>query len=561
MYKTIVNYAKEYKLMFAVAEICIIILYVISLILPWNLTRLVDRVIYGEEYTLLTSVILVYCILFLISTAINLIYAYIWQTLNNQYVVKIKTDMYEKLLRSKAKYLSNLNIGDAVARVEWDSDQFIHVIQKNVFHFTNSIIMCIAILIMICKTSLVIGIIAILSVVIPFIITKILSKKTEKITEENRNESGILAGKVFELFSGFREIKLFNAQLWAEKQVMDPLKKVVDTNNKQNFIALSVQKFAEGLNIICSIALYCYSAYMVVKGNLTIGVFLAVVQYMSLLNYKFDWILTIYNDWHWRKISVERCCEILNSESEESVGCNIDSINSIEFKNVTFAYDNYPVLSGISFKIESGENIGLVGVSGVGKTTLISLLTKLYEPQSGEILINGVNINDISTYRLRSLIGIVSQDIRLFSDSKRYNLVFDKNASDNVIVDALKKAQIFQMVSGLPQGLETIPDGLSGGQIQRLMIARMLIKNADMYICDEATSALDIGTESEIAGELKEIMKGKIGITISHRYRSLVNCDRIIVLKNGEIDSVGTNSELMLSSREYNTLFGGVVRA
>lgn len=139
--------------------------------------------------------------------------------------------------------------------------------------------------------------------------------------------------------------------------------------------------------------------------------------------------------------------------------------------------------------------------------------------------------------------------------------MFDKNASDNVIVDALKKAQIFQMVSGLPQGLETIPDGLSGGQIQRLMIARMLIKNADMYICDEATSALDIGTESEIAGELKEIMKGKIGITISHRYRSLVNCDRIIVLKNGEIDSVGTNSELMLSSREYNTLFGGVVRA
>ena len=137
-------------------------------------------VIYGEEYTLLTSVILVYCILFLISTAINLIYAYIWQTLNNQYVVKIKTDMYEKLLRSKAKYLSNLNTGDAVARVEWDSDQFIHVIQKNVFHFTNSIIMCIAILIMICKTSLVIGIIAILSVVIPFIITKILSKKNRE---------------------------------------------------------------------------------------------------------------------------------------------------------------------------------------------------------------------------------------------------------------------------------------------------------------------------------------------------------------------------------------------
>lgn len=125
MLKTIMHYANNYKFLFAVAEFCIIILYAVSLLLPWNLTRLIDEVIYGEEYSLLSNVILVYCVLFLISTATNLSYAYIWQTLNNRYVVKIKTDMYEKLLRSKAKYLSNLNTGDAVAHIEWDSDQFI----------------------------------------------------------------------------------------------------------------------------------------------------------------------------------------------------------------------------------------------------------------------------------------------------------------------------------------------------------------------------------------------------------------------------------------------------
>lgn len=565
MFKTIINYAKEYKFMFASAEFCIIIIYAVSLIFPWNLTRLIDKVIYGEEYSLLANVILVYCILFLISTATNLFYAYIWQTLNNRYVVKIKTDMYEKLLRSKAKYLSELNIGDAVARVEWDSDQFIHVIQKNVFHFINSMIMCIAILIFICRTSLVIGLITVISVVVPFLITKVLSRKTEKITEKNRNNAGILVGKVFELFSGFREIKLFNAQLLAEKEVMKPLEKVVDTNNKQNLIALSVKKSAEGINALCSVSLYCYSAYMVVKGDLTIGVFLAVVQYISLLNYKFDWILTIYNDWHWRKVSIKRCCEILKCNIENNDGVSIENIDSIEFRNVTFAYDDCPVLSNISFKIERGENIGLVGVSGVGKTTLISLLTKLYEPQNGEILINGININDINTYSLRNIIGVVSQDVRLFNDSIRYNLTFDKKVSDADIKNALGKSKFSKTISELPQQLETIvvgnENGLSGGQIQRIMIARMIIKNADMYICDEATSALDIGTESEISDELRNIMKDKIGITISHRYRSLTNCDRIIVLKDGKIDSVGTDSELLTTSNEYRTLFGGVVHA
>ena len=561
--KYIIIYARKYKGSFIISELCIIILYAISLILPWNLTRLVDRVIYGEEYSILANVILVYVTLFLISTATNLFYAYIWQTLNNKYIVNIKTDMYESLLRSKAKYLSDINTGDAVARVEWESDQFIHVIQRNVFHFTNSAVMCIAILIIIFTTSIVMGIIAITSVVLPFLITKMLSKKTEKLTHENRHSIGILAGKVFELFSGFREIKLFGAQLWAEEQVIKPLEKVVDTSNKQSIIALSVQKAVAGINTLCSIALYGYSAYLVVSGNLTIGVFLAAVQYVFLLNYKFEWILTIYNDWHWRKVSIERCCEILTCETEDTGGKEINSIDSIEFNNVTFAYDNDPVLSNISFKICKGENIGLVGVSGVGKTTLISLITKLYEPQSGNIFINDINIKELNTYKLRKMIGIVSQDVRMFNDTVRYNLTFGQQVSEDVINNALEKSKIAKTINQLPNGVDTMISsiGLSGGQMQRIMIARMLINNADMYICDEATSALDVDTELEVASEINKIMHGKIGITISHRYQSLANCDKIIVLKDGKINAVGTNEELMSNNNEYHTLFGGAVHA
>ena len=561
MRKVVKRYICNYIRLFFIAELAIILLYIISLILPWNLTRLTDRVIYGEEHTLLANVILVYVILFLMSTVVNLAYAFIWQTINNKFVVQIKTDMYNKLLRSKAKYLSSINTGDAVARVEWDSDQFIHTVIKNGFHFFNSIIMCIVIIILICRHNIIVGGISILMVILPVYTTKKLSKKTEKITSENRNNAGILAGKVFEIFSGFREIKLFNAGLWAENQVTEPLEKVINTSNKQNIIALSVQKAAEGISTVCTIALYIYATHLVTNGKMTIGVFLAIVQYVSLLNYKFDWILTIYNDWHWRKVSIRRCCDILELETENSNGIDISEICSIDFKGVSFAYDDNTVLNNVSFKINKGEVVGLVGISGVGKSTIVSLLTKLYEVQSGEILINNINIKEIDTYKLRNLIGVVSQDIRLFNESVRYNLVFDDLKNDSDIDTVLKKAQIYDKVNNMSNGLDTVvvpeESGLSGGQMQRIMIARMLIKDSELYICDEATSALDVNTESIITNELKVCMKSKMGIVISHRYNSLSNCDKIIVLKDGKVEAIGTDKILNDSCDEYISLFGG----
>ena len=561
MRKRIKYYLHNHKGLFMGAEICIIILYIIAVLLPWNLTRLVDQVIYGREHSLLASVILVYVVLFLTSAVVNILYAFIWQTLNNRYVVQIKTDMYNKLLRSKAGYLSSLNTGDAVARVEWDSDQFIHTVIKNGFHFVNSIIMCVIILIIIFSHSIFAGIISILMVILPTITTKVLSKKTEKITSENRNNTGILTGRVFELFSGFREIKLFNAQLWAEKQILQPLEKVITTNNKQNIIALYVHKSAEGINTLCILCLYIYSAYIVINGNITIGVFLAIVQYVSLLNYKFDWILTIYNDWHWRKVSINRCCEILDTETEKTEGTDITHIDSIEFVNVSFSYNNNPVLYDVSFKINKGETIGLVGVSGVGKSTIISLITKQYSPQDGEIFINGISIDKINTYKLRSLIGVVSQEIRLFNDTIRFNLDFNNHTSDERINAALKAAKVSDKVYEFPDGLDTIignnDTGLSGGQSQRIMIARMLLKGADAYICDEATSALDIETEDDIINELQNCMDGKIGIVISHRKNSLSYCDRIIVLKDGTVEAIGSSKQLMNSCAEYISMFGG----
>ena len=565
LFKYIYKYAKHFIGYFVIAEICIAILYCISIILPWNLSRLIDNVIYQEKYSLLDNVVVTYIVLFLISTFINLLYAFVWQTLNNKYVVKIKNDMYTCLLKADSKYLSDINSGDAISRIEWESEQFIHVIQKNVFHFLNSLVLCVVVLVLIFNKNTILGVITLLSVILPVIAIKPLNKKTEKVTAENKNSYGVFVGKVFEIFSGFREVKLFNSQLWAENQIINNVEKTVHTSNKQKTISVFVQNIAAGISTLCQIVLFCYSAFLVINSELTIGVFLAIMQYVSLLNYKFDWILTLYNDWHWRKVSINRCCEILDSVQEQTGLLKIDKIDTIEFENVTFGYGEEVVLNNISFLIKKGEKIGVVGASGVGKTTIISLLTKLYTPQKGKILVNNIDIQDIDTKNLRDKLGIVSQDVRLFNSSIRFNLTMGDNYSDMELIEMLSKTNMKEKIMSLPDGLDTVYEwnnvGLSGGQIQRIMIARALIKESEMIICDEATSALDVDNEEEISKVLYELLTDKIGIFISHRYKSIVGCDRILVLKNGEIDAIGTNEDLKNRCDEYMLLFGGELNA
>lgn len=559
--KSIWNFGKKYIPMFAVAEICILVSYTVSVLLPLNLTRLTDEVLYGSEFALLPEIIRSYIFMFITATVFNFIYAFVWQYLNNHYVLDVKNKLFEKIIFAKASFLSGMNSGDIMTRIDGDAEQFIHVVQRNLFHFINSAIMCSGIVVLVARLNLTISIILIIAAMLPIIITRFCGRFTEKYSRESREISGQMVGKLYEIIKGFREIKLFQAEGFAFKKIFMPLKRLIILGNNIRSVDFWVNKLIYLVNLSASIIIYGYSAYLVAKGELTIGIFLAIIEYIALLHKKFNWILRIYLDWFNRKVSIDRVNEVLNLDAETQEGEEIKSIESVEFKNVDFAYDSENVvLNGFNLKINKGEKVGIVGASGNGKTTAISLLLGLYDTNNGSILINGIPLSEISLTAIRKNIGVVSQDIMIFEDTIRYNLNLGNNYSDEEIYEALNAVNLTEIIAKLPNGIDTeisaVSHNLSGGQKQRLMIARLLLKKASFIILDEATSALDVETEKNITEYLSGISNDTTMLIVSHRLEAIKKCNKIMVLDNHRIVDVGTHYKLLRSSPIYFELFG-----
>lgn len=559
--RSIWNFGKRYIPMFAVAEICILVSYTVSVLLPINLTRLTDKVLYGNEFTLLPEIIRNYIFMFIAATVFNFIYAFVWQYLNNHYVLDVKNKLFEKIIFAKATFLSGMNTGDMMTRIDGDAEQFIHVVQRNLFHFLNSTIMCAGIVVLVARLNLVISIMLVIAAVLPIIITRLCGRFTEKYSRESREISGQMVGKLYEIIKGFREIKLFQAEGFAFNKIFMPLKRLITLGNNIRSVDFWVNKLIYLVNLSASIIIYGYSAYLVTKGELTIGIFLAIIEYIALLHKKFNWILRIYLDWFNRKVSIDRVNEVLNLDAETQEGEEITSIESVEFKNVDFAYDSENVvLNGFNLKINKGEKVGIVGASGNGKTTAISLLLGLYDTNNGSILINGIPLSEISLTAIRKNIGVVSQDIMIFEDTIRYNLNLGNNYSDEEIYEALNAVNLTEIIAKLPNGIDTeisaVSHNLSGGQKQRLMIARLLLKKASFIILDEATSALDVETEKNITEYLSGISNDTTMLIVSHRLEAIKKCNKIMVLDDHRIVDVGTHYKLLRSSPIYFELFG-----
>lgn len=560
--KTVWRFGKRYLPLFTVAEICILVSYAISVILPLNLKRLTDQVLYGEEYDLLPEVIKSYLVLFVAATIFNMLYAFVWQYLNNHYIVDIKNEVFQKTVFAKASFLSNMNSGDIMSRIDGDSEQFIHVIQRNLFHFVNSMLLCISVIWMIARINLWIAVILTVAAILPIVLTKFCGRFTEKYSKETREISGSFTGQLFELLKGLRELRLAAANRWMNAQVLTPLKNLIALSNRIKRIDFFVNKGIYLINLSASIVIYGFSVYLIIKGELTVGLFLAVIDYITLLHKKFNWMLRIYLDWFARKVSIDRINEVLNQAGEAKDGIKISEINNIRFENVSFAYDeNKQVFERVSFEISRGERVGFVGTSGVGKTTLISLILGFYQPVSGEIFINDIPIININLASLRKLIGVVSQDILLFDESVRYNLNLGNTYSEEEIWNALEAVELKGLVQGLPQGLDTkisaASHNLSGGQKQRLMIARILLKKASFIILDEATSALDIETEEKIINQLTTLYHNTTLVVISHRLAAIRDCDHLFVLHEHGIAAEGRHADLLRSSQIYKAMFGG----
>ncbi len=477
---------------------------------------------------------------------------------------RIQIDMTKEILRMETKDLDKKSSGIFIDRLVKDSTRISDIFLDLNMSITD-VITNIGILLAIYVINKWIFLYYIISITLIFILEKIRAKKRNELDKHYRKSAEETTGIAGELIRGVRDIKVLNASKSFLENIEDKINKVNQERYKMSSTTRKYDLVIGSIKDLCDLLLILFAIYLIKIDNLTAPSLLIIYMYrgriINLLSF-FSYMLEFFKDFN---LSATRVFEIIDSDEyhKEVFGTkHIDNIKgNIEFKDVYFGYNkNKMVLKGTSFSINKNETIAIVGKSGAGKTTIFSLLAKLYTIDKGDILIDGLSINELDEESIRGNISIITQNPYIFNMTIKQNLTsVKKDLTEEEMIQACKLACLHDYVMTLPDGYDTlIGEGgltLSGGQKQRLAIARALVQNTKIILFDEATSALDNETQKSIQDAINN-MKNKYTILIvAHRLSTVMNANKIFVLENGKITNTGTHEELLKKSKEYQKLY------
>lgn len=502
--------------------------------------------------------------LFLLKNIFGYLANYFMVFLRNGVVRDLRNAVYTKTVELPLSYFSEQKKGDIMARVTNDvatlQYSMLPVLELIAREPLTIIFTLIGMLLLSAKLTLFVFVFIPISGIIISRIGKSLKRKSDRV----QKEQGIILSTLEETLTGLRIIKAFNAEEKFDNKFRESTSRFYNFSNKllnrQN-LASPTSEFL-GILVI-SILLWYGGQLVLVDESLDGSSFIAFMGLAYNIMVPAKAISRGLYNIKQGNAAAERIQEIIDTPNplkDVSNAIEKTEFNSeIEFKNISFKYQDEYVLKDFSLTIPKGKTVALVGQSGSGKSTIANLITRFYHVNKGEILIDGININNITTSSLRKQLGIVTQDAILFNDTIKNNLKLgNENASDEEVIDALKIANAWEFVKTLPKGIETnIGDAgnkLSGGQKQRLSIARAVLKSPPIMILDEATSALDTESERLVQIALENLMKNRTSIVIAHRLSTIQNADIIVVLNKGEIVEQGKHSELIAKKGVYQKL-------
>ena len=428
--------------------------------------------------------------------------------------------------------------------------------------FANAIVA----LFMMFQANFWVGLVGLILIPIYFFITQ---NQANKLSGWRRNMRGYRENKsqgIISIIESITVIKSFNRESIESKKQLDLQTQLTDNQlqtRKTNFIYDGVKSFVEQIGIVIIIIL---TVYLVLNDQMTIGAIMFHILLFNNVSAPIRQLHRIYDEMNDAMIYSETFFEILNAEHEtENSGTYIPKklIGAFEIKNVDFSYPNgTKALFDINMKIEPNKITALVGLSGAGKSTIINLLDKFYTPDSGEIILDGKNLNYFNTQYLRDNIGLVLQKNHIFNGSIEENIRYGKtNATKEEIIDAAKQAYIHDQIMNLPNGYETKALNLSGGQQQRIAIARMFLKNPPIIFLDEPTASLDAIATEQIKNSLDAIKKGRTVIIISHSISQIIDADYIYAMKNGRVEEAGVHEDIYNLNGVYKEIFDASARS
>lgn len=467
----------------------------------------------------------------------------------------------EKINALPVKTLDSHPKGDILSRITNDIDAISNAMQQTFMNVISGVLMVCFAIFMMFRVNLVMTLCVLVIIPISYIIIKKIAKVSQESFDIHQRALGDLSANVTESFSGYNEIILFGKQEESVKKFEKINENIRETAYKAQFLSYLMSPLLSLLTYLAIGVVSVIGTIYAISGVITVGQLQAFVRFIWQVNEPLTQVSQLSSQIQSALSAMDRIHEFIGYEEETDVEIKEMVFDgNVEFKDIRFGYGKKEVLHGVSLYAKKGETVAIVGPTGSGKTTIVNLLMRFYDPNSGSIVIDGIDSININRRTLRDNIGMVLQDTWLFTGSIRENIRFSKpDATDEEIEQACKYANADEFISTLPNGYDTVideeADNISQGEKQLLTIARAILKDPKVLILDEATSSIDTKTEKNIQDAMDYLMEGRTSFIIAHRLSTIKNADKILVLKDGNIIECGNHNELMKENGFYANLY------
>jgi ATP-binding cassette subfamily B protein/subfamily B ATP-binding cassette protein MsbA len=565
IFKKLKQFFWPYKKYFFLSLIFLFFVTIITVVYPIILQQTLDEVVLKNRYELIPYIALVFLALMVLKGFAAFFHQYLGDLFGVATVYKLREALYGKLQRLSFKYYDNAKTGDIMSRLTADVEGFRFFLSAGVSELIRITLLIVFSLSVMFYYSIPLALVTMAAMPFLAFVVFQFDKRVHPAFRKIRKSFGKLNTRVQENISGMETVKSLSREDFEVGRFSTSNRTYRDNYLFTAKIWSKYFPLMEFIGDFCALALLAFGGYLVITGTISLGIlvaFFSLVWYIlgPLMNLGF-----VINQFSQAKASGERLLEIL--EEQEDIAEKPDALNApiqghVTFKDVTLNYlaDDDMALSHVSFDAPPGKVIGLIGATGSGKTSITQLITRFYEAQDGEVLVDNRPVADYQLRALRRSIGFVLQEPFLFSTSIRENIAYgNPELPDEQIVDAAKRAQAHEFIMEMPKGYDTMLGergmGLSGGQKQRIAIARAICINPSILVLDDATSAVDMQTEFKIQKALKEVMQGRTSFIIAHRISSLKHADEILVLEDGKVIERGTHDFLVRQQGAYQRIY------
>ena len=556
------GYFRQEMILVIILALAVSFSVIAGVLAPRFQSQAIDHLV-SRSFSEVSGVLTLMILLYALHGAATLLQGYLSARLSQRIIGRLRRDLFHKIVNLPVSYLDSRSHGDIMSRMTNDAENVSTVISQSLSSLFSGILTLIGTIIVMLSFNVPLTLLTCSSVILSIWLTKIISELMHKYYVMRQTLLGQLNGTAEEKITNTKTVTAYNLQDAVIKDFSKTSDELTKAGIIAEIIAGSMGPLHNMLNNVSFVIVAAFGAWFALRGFISIGVISAFVVYSKQFSRPINELAQLYGQIQTALAGAERIFAVLDEESENKEGDKNDPVREgvIEFKKVNFSYvPGKQVISDFSLKVEAGKKIALVGSTGSGKTTIVNLLMRFYDVDSGSILIDGTDIRDVSTDALRDSIGIVLQDTVLFTDTVRANLKYaDPSISDEKMIEAGALSNCDSVVNALSDGYDTVLTlsgaSLSQGQRQLITIGRAFLSFPRILILDEATSSVDTRTEKHIQDAMFRLMENRTSLIIAHRLSTIRDADLIVVMDNGRITETGTHEELLDLKGNYYRLY------